>query len=101
MKEVIKIDNQVSNKLESLHYDINTMQDLLAYMMEQNININSDVGLNYQTELKQKKKLYNEAKQEVTEKFIPEQYKTPEYYWEMDFKNSSLIIRRKDGTSSI
>lgn len=96
MKEqTIKLDEGTKNHIESLHYDIQTMQGLLAFMMDQNLNINSETGLKYQAELTQKKKLYEAAKTEITSKFIPNELQTAEYYWDLDFKNSCLVVKSR------
>ena len=96
MKRIINVPENFATLLEKLHYEYYTMKDNVTFLIEQHKDdasfIDSPLFEKYHDREIAKKVEYENMKHELTEKFIPEEIKSRQYSWQMDFENKQLVI---------
>lgn len=93
MKEVkrIKIDENLSNELQTIHYEINARKSVIAYMVEAKIN-NSEGFKQYHKDFNALNVEYEKLKSIVAQKYLPDEYKEKNFIWQMDFDACEFVI---------
>lgn len=96
MKKIIDIPENFAIMLEKLHYEYFTMKDNVAFLIDQNKEdssfVDSPLFEKYHDREIAKKLEYESMKQELVDKYIPEDIKSKQYSWQMDFVNKQLVI---------
>ena len=96
MKKIINIDENFATLLEKLHYEYYTMKDNVTFIIEQHKDdidfIDSPLFEKYHDREIAKKLEYETMKQELVNKYVPEEIKNTQYSWQMDFTNRQLIL---------
>lgn len=82
----IIIDEQLCEKLEMLHYEVNSRKEIITSFLNMSSNISSELFQAYQDKYKEYFTAYNKAKQEMTKK-----YEVPAgENWNLDFNTREL-----------
>lgn len=101
MKEVkrIKLEEADLNYLQRLQYEVGARNNVIATLLENHAMDNSDAVLTspaFQTYTKQLSELTAEleiCKQNISAKYVPEEYRTSSAHWEMDFAYGEMVIK--------
>lgn len=97
MKKIIDIDNEFALMLEKAHYEYFTMKDNVSFLIEQHKDdasfIDSPMFEKYHDKEIAKKIEYENLKDELTKRYVPEDIKAANNYsWQMDFENKQLVL---------
>lgn len=97
MKTTINLPQEFSILLERTHYEYFTMRENVTFLIEQHKDdvdfFESALFQKYQDKQVAKKMEYEILKNEVSNKYLPEEYRgKSQYSWRVDFENHTLII---------
>lgn len=100
MVKLIELPEDVCTNLQKLHYECETLKDNIGFLITKNRNDVSFIESPLFKELlsRQIKKTieYENAKDDMTQKFIPAGLVETESTWEVDFNKSILIVTVED-----
>lgn len=82
--EKIVIDEEVCNYIESLQYDVNARQSIIAYMIANGFDTTSENFKSYQKEFCDCKIKYDTAKEELSRQYLIKGK------WNFDFETRTL-----------
>ncbi len=88
----IKVDEQDKNYVESLDYELTSRKDIIAYMLSNNMNTNTDAFRSYQKEAVQFEVQYREAKRIIEEKYVLPNIGDHMVNWRLDYTTSELNV---------
>lgn len=84
---VIKVTQDWVNRIEALQYEVSARQGILAYMIENGHNMDSDNYKRYNAEYLDFFKQLEEAKEEFAEQYVYPETNGKRVAWNFDFKN--------------
>lgn len=87
----ISVDVEVVNMLQKVHYEIIARKELIATMVKAGTN-DCKGFKEYEQAYAELLGEYEKMKRSVTESYIPEEYASEHYFWNMDFDNYELVI---------
>jgi len=87
--EKIRISEDLCNYIESLHYETNAMQDLLARMGDNSDNKLNEFWMNKYVE---KYTEYNLAKQQLEKEYVTPQFGDNAKSWNLDFDSREVEV---------
>lgn len=90
----VEITGELKDYVEKLHYEAQAARDIITYMISNNQSLETEAGKKFQRDFADITAKYEQAKQYLTEKFVPEEFKTPDFSWNLDFKKSVLAISK-------
>jgi len=90
----VEIKGELVDYIESLQYETYARKDIIAFMLEKNMNMSTDSAKEYQKEYKRYFSEYEIALQQLKELYI---YANPsiadkEVKWSLDFESKMLTI---------
>lgn len=85
---MVKIDETLCKRIEAIQFEVNARKDLLAFMMDGRLTIDSEQFEKYHDEYIQYHVEYEKAKQELQDKYVPDGSKR----WELDFSSCEVKI---------
>lgn len=86
----IKVDYEDNLKLEKLQYEVSARQNLLAYLIQSDIDPNNEKFNKYHKEYLNFFKEYEKAKKQLTNKYIKDDKNKQ---WSLDFETQILTIK--------
>lgn len=91
----IEIDEELSNYIESLQYETDSRKDIIIYMITNNMDLNTEVGKQYQKEYSN---FYNElavAKDNLSQMYIRSnpKFADKDVTWNLDFHSHTLYVK--------
>lgn len=94
--KIIKIENQeLVNLIESLHYEVNSRKDLIAYMLNSDMRTDTAAYEKYNKEYREFYVQYNEAKNKLEETYVRTAVENP-MNWNLDFETGKITIEYAD-----
>ena len=96
-KYKIAVNENVLSYLERLHYEYETAQDNVAFLLanyDKNV-LESDAFKAYEEKQLKAKIAYEEAKAQFTENHIPPVFRGHDIMWEIDFRYKHVIITQR------
>lgn len=90
----VEISRSLRDYVERLHYETQAARDTIVFMLMNNLSLDTDAGEQFQKEFIETTVKYEEAKQQLTDKFVPEEYKKSDFAWNFDFRQSTLVISK-------
>ena len=98
MTKDIKIDKDICNLIETLHYEVNAAMDLMAYMLSSGMDTNTDSFKKYQKDYIDCHAKYNLAKEEMEKMYIKsiEQQVKRQIKWNLSFDTEILTLEWED-----
>lgn len=90
-REII-IEDSIRDLIESLDYEYSTRKDAIAFMVSNNMNINTDSFKQYQQEMIEFNVKFIEAKKQLEEKYVLPVIDDYKVNWTLDYRTSKLII---------
>lgn len=96
MREVKKVavDANDAGQLEVLHYEVFARKEMVAYMIKTGMN-ESEGFKTYEKNLTEMIRQYEKQKEDITRKYVPEEYMSEQYMWNINFDNRELIVMEK------
>lgn len=96
MKESIKIpiSPNEANYIEGLDYEQSARRDIISFMLEKNMNVNTDAFKQYQKEQSVFHAEFQMAKQEIEQRYIPEEWKGHQVNWSLDYHTCIMSIEK-------
>lgn len=91
---MVDIPEELSQYIESIHFEVEARKSLINYCMGHGINPENPVFKRYHDEYIEFFIQYEEAKKEITEKFVSNKHKNAS--WNLDFETSTLTITTED-----
>lgn len=94
----IKISEEMNNKLQALQYECDSRKDLLTFMVNNNVDINSD---NFQKYHKEYQDFYAELsilKDEMQKTFLNPQVPGKIIRWNLDFTTNQVTCNYEENT---
>lgn len=89
--KVVKVPNEVSDFIESLDYECKSRQDVIAFMISNNMDIKSDSFKQYQKELSEYTCKFNCAKNQFEKDYVkPDE--TGAKKWTLDYNTKEVTI---------
>lgn len=88
----IKIDEDITTKIEALQYEIDTRKDVIAFMIASDMNMETDAFKKYSKELTEFKVQYEEAKRVIEEDYVIPAMEGKKCTWSLDFYTSEVSI---------
>lgn len=93
MKQIkIKINSEINNLLERLHYEVAARQDLLTFMIDHNMDITNSSFKAYQQEYREVYTQYNVAKKELEKQYVLPAANNEPNSWSLDFETEELTV---------
>ncbi len=89
--EQIKINKELCDYIESLHFEVNSRKDLLAFAMSKEF-INTDSFKQYHDEYQEFYIKYETAKNELYDMYLKEKYEGKPIRWELKFDTRILNV---------
>lgn len=97
MTTIIKIEETIRDYVESLDYEFSARRDIIAFMIENNMNINSEAFGQYQKEMMEFKVKFSTAKKELEERYVlPILKDNQKAQWMLDYQTCELIITEQE-----
>lgn len=94
--KIIKIENEeLINFIESLHYEVNSRKELIAFMLNSNMRTDTAAYEKYNKEYKEFYVQYTEAKNKLEEMYVRTAVKNP-INWNLNFETSEVTIEYVD-----
>ena len=90
IKEV-KINDEVINKLETLHYEVESRKSIISNMIASGMATGTGFE-KYATDYGNLFREYANLKNEITDTFIPSEYQTDSYSWNANFSKGTIEI---------
>jgi arylsulfatase A-like enzyme len=85
---IVRVDDEIVRKIEALQTETRARQDLIAFMLDNGASITGDQFSQYHSEYIAYHQEYEKAKQELQDKYIPENSKR----WNLDFATGEVTI---------
>ena len=90
----ISIDPAITNSIEAIDYEIASRKTLIAFMLSSNMEINTESFTQYQQEMVDFVKQFEEKKQWLEQTFVrPILSNDQRVSWELDYLNSTIIVK--------
>ena len=90
--KIVKIENQdFINLIESLHYEVNSRKDLIAFMLNSNMRTDTEAYERYNKEYMEFYIQYTEAKNKLEEMYVFTAVENP-INWNLDFTTGEVTI---------
>lgn len=90
--EKISIDENLSNKLEALQYEIDTRKEIIAFMLASDMNMETAAFKKYSKELTEFKVEYEEAKKIIEDDYVIPAMEGKKCSWSLDFSTSEVTV---------
>lgn len=90
--ERIKIDEEITLKIEALQYEIDTRRDIITFMLASDMNTETESFKKYSKELTEFKIQYEEAKKLIEEDYVIPMMEKQKCNWTLDFSTSEITI---------
>lgn len=88
----LKMDEEITNKLEALNYEVNSRKEIIAFMLGSDY-VNSDAFVKYQDEYQKFFIEYQTAKQVLEDTYVrPLLEDGQTVTWNLDFTTGELTI---------
>ena len=91
-KKTIKIDEKIRDLVESYDYEYNSRKELIAFMLSNNMDINTDAFRKYQKEMQEFLVQFNTAKEEISRKYVENLLEGRNAKWTLDYATCDLTI---------
>lgn len=95
-KKIIKIDESIRDLVEAYDYEYNSRKELIAFMISNNMDINTDAFNKYQKEMQEFLVLFNTAKEEISKKYVNELLDGRNAKWTLDYSSCELTVEFTD-----
>lgn len=90
--KIVKIENQeLINLIESLHYEVNSRKDLIAFMLNSDMRTDTAAYERYNKEYMEFYIQYSEAKNKLEEMYVRTAVENPRD-WNLNFESGELTI---------
>lgn len=90
--KIVKVENQeLINLIESLHYEVNSRKDLIAFMLNSNMRTDTTAYERYNKEYMEFYIQYNEAKNKLEQMYVRTAVENPKD-WNLDFETGEITI---------
>ena len=94
-KEIkVTVDEELANYIEGLQYETESRKDLLAFMIGNGYDTNSEAFKAYEKEFQEQFIQYNQAKSELEQKYVYPVTNGVRVNWNLDFGTRELTITR-------
>ncbi len=100
IEKSVKVDASVIEMIEGIYEDYAAKKDLIASMFEIHKSdeddsfVESKPFLAYEKKFQKVKVAYDTAMTEIRDKYVPKEYQTGNYKFEVNFENNSIDISR-------
>lgn len=91
-KKVIKVDEKIRDYIESIDYELGARKELVAFMLENNMKVNTDAFKKYQHELTEYSIKFKLAKNELEKQYVFPAIGDAKVNWRLDYSTSELTI---------
>lgn len=93
----ITIDQNTVNLLEALHYEVSSRKEVIHFMLTKpDPGFNKELFDHYNKEYAEFYAQYDMAKTELQKTYIPEELKSKNITWNLDFNSCTLTITEED-----
>lgn len=91
----VKIDEELSNYIEGLHYEVNARENIIRTILTTpDVTINKELFDTYHKELADFKAEYEKAKEQLQLKYMPEEFKNHDVTWNLDFASCIVTFEK-------
>lgn len=94
-KKIIKIDEKIRDLVESYDYELNARKELIAFMLSNNMEIDTDSFRKYQKEMNEFFVKFVTIKNEISNRYIIPITDGKEVNWKLDYASCEITIEFK------
>lgn len=87
---IIKIDSNICKNIEALQYEVESRKDIIVAVLSGTVSMKTDKFNDYHKEYQEYFKKYNQAKQDMVNKYIDPSFKNKA--WNLTFDTCELLI---------
>lgn len=91
-KRTLKVTQEWVNRIEALQYETNARRELVAYMIGNSYDTESDSYIKYHTEYMDFFKKLEEAKEEFAREYVYPEANGKQIPWNLDFKTGTVTF---------
>lgn len=95
-KKISKIDESIRDLVEAYDYEYNSRKELIAFMISNNMDINTDAFNKYQKEMQEFLVLFNTAKEEISKRYVNDLLNGRNAKWTLDYSSCELTVEFTD-----
>lgn len=93
MTKTIELNRETRDYIQSLQYEVDARKDIIAFMIDRGMDINSETFKKYQKEFAEFLVQYNTAKDEISNMYvIPTLQENEKVTWSLDFETSIITV---------
>lgn len=88
----IDIAEELVNYIQSIDVDRMAHQEVIKVMLDQNMDTSTDAFKFYSKEYARLNFSFGVAKDEITNTVLPEEYRTENYEWKLDYSKKQVSV---------
>lgn len=90
--QIVNIDTKIRDYIEGLDYELASRKELVAYMLENNMNVNTDSFKKYSAEMAEYSAKFKLAKKELEKQYVLPIIGDKKVSWKLDYASCELTI---------
>lgn len=99
MEKSFEVEREMSNYLESLHYETEARKEIVTFMLNNNMDIKSEAFERYHSEYVELSVEYKTAKKELEKSYISDELREDlggVVTWNLDFESGILSLKGRE-----